>query len=199
MDDDSEQPVFPPAAGTREPQGHAAPRRGRPIGSTGGRRSCDLLETFVFQSEVLGRSAENIARDHQTFSNLICAKTVRNAIKRYRETGLVDYPPRAFRARKMSPSDSRTLCEIVEQDPWLYLSEIAEELSTRTGKQFTRAYVHYALIGNGISLKVMQQVVAERDELKRAVYWDDIRDHVEDWQQLIFADETALDGRVLRR
>lgn len=91
------------------------------------------------------------------------------------------------------------LVKVVKKDPWSYLSEIASELNRLTRTDYSRQYVHGALLRAGLSLKTMQRKAAERDEAKRDLYWEYVWDHVIDWRQLMFADETAMDGRTLRR
>lgn len=50
-----------------------------------------------------------------------------------------------------------------------------------------------------MSMKVMQRTAAQRDDEKREAYWRGLDTFVSDWRMLVFADEIALDGRVMRR
>lgn len=133
-----------------------------------------LMEVWIYQHFALGWSAAYIASTNRNSVNSIYEKTVRAAIKRFTETGHVDYPPRRTRARKMTPDVLAALLLIVERDPWLYLDEIAVELERQTGASFRREYIHSALHHAGMSLKKMQKIARGRDEVRRAEYWETI-------------------------
>lgn len=157
------------------------------------------MEIILWQHYFLGRSTSAIADDLQTSTNTLTESTVRATIKRYEETGIVDYAPRAPRERLMSQSDRELLLEIVKEQPWLFLSEMAAELRAVTLKDFKREYIHFELHAAGLSLKVMQRVQAARDDDLRALYWQAVRKWVNHPAQLVFGDETGIDGRTARR
>lgn len=71
---------------------------------------------------------------------------------------------------------------IVSENPWMLLSEIAAHLRLRMSLS-----------------KVLQCTAAHRDDLKRAAYWPALDVIISDGRMLVFADETTLDGRVMRR
>ncbi|KAJ1629675.1 hypothetical protein T492DRAFT_1009319, partial [Pavlovales sp. CCMP2436] len=113
-------------------------RVGRPVGDHGRPLSDDLLETFVYQHVVLGRTCEDIAADHQTVHNTICRKTVESAIHRFYTTGNAGHATRTPRALRMPPAHVQVLLEIAAADPWLYLKEFAAELACRTGAPYVQ-------------------------------------------------------------
>ena len=161
-----------------------------------------MLENFVYQFYELGLSTHQIAQRNSTIRTTICERTVRKAIKRYEATGIVDHPPRNRQSgRVIEGATQAELVAIVEENPWLFLSEIAAHLHLRTRSPtlFSVDAVYAALKAVGMSMKVMQRTAAQRDEIKRAAYWDALDTIITDWRMLVFADETALDGRVMRR
>jgi len=174
-------------------------RRGRPLGDRAGPVHPQLMQTWVFQHEVLGWDAQYIAQCSQTFTQKICKATVLRALKRFEETGLVDHPPRIRREHNLSDQHKAALKGIIEKEPYLFLEEIASAFNAATGLRYSRDRVHGALIAAGFSLKVMQAIRAGRDEALRQGYWKWVIDFVWDPSWLVFADETSLDGRALRR
>ena len=162
-----------------------------------------MYENFLFQYYELGLTTREIAATNSTFQTAICERTVRNAINRYEATGVVDPPPR--RGRHVVQIDGAVRAElvaIVTENPWLFLSEIAATLRMRCPTAqvlFSTGAVYAALRALGMSLKVMQRDAAQRDDVKRAAYWSGLDTIITDWRMLVFADETALDGRVMRR
>lgn len=96
--------------------------------------------------------------------------------------------------------------ELVDECPWLYLDEISSAVNEesclhygRDCKQYSRNYVHSVLIQSGYTLKKMRAKAAERDEANRDLYWRAVVTECTSRNQLIFGDETALNGRALRR
>ena len=94
------------------------------------------------------------------------------------------------------------LLEIITLDPYLYLDEIAGRLNSHphvapTTYTSDQIYRQFAL--DGYSLKKMRRFAAERDEAQRAQFWAEIHRVVLYPWQLLFIDETAKDGRTLRR
>ena len=122
---------------------------------------------------------------------------------RYKETGIVNHPPRSGvrRGRQIEGDAITELVLIVRENPWLFLSEIASALQLRTPGPtlFSANTVYATLRGIGMSMKVMQRTAAQRDDEKRETYWRGLDTFISDWRMLMFADETALDGRVMRR
>lgn len=165
----------------------------------GHKLSVEVMEIILWQHYFLGRSTSRTADDLQTSTNTLTESTVRATINRYEETGIVDYPARAPRERLMTEHDRALMLGIVEEQPWLYLSEIAAELRALTYKDFTREYVHFELHAAGLSLKKMQIKQAARDDAQRAEYWQAVRKWVTHPEQLVFGDETGIDGRTARR
>mmetsp|Transcript_44820 Transcript_44820/g.103511 ORF Transcript_44820/g.103511 Transcript_44820/m.103511 type:complete len:140 (+) Transcript_44820:689-1108(+) len=102
--------------------------------------------------------------------------------------------------KRMTALHEQAMLEIVDENPWLYLSDISDEMYLRFPEvRFGREYLHGALHAAGISLKKMQKVARGRDEVKRAAYWHQINSCALDPSWLLFADETAMDGRTIRR
>jgi len=174
-------------------------RRGRTEGDRARRLPAQLMEVWVFQHFVLQWTMKLIAEANQTFDNVVCYATVRAAIKRYKETGIVDYPPPRPRALMVGAQEEEVLKTIVEEEPYMFLLEIAAEFNERTGLSLSPQHIHGALIAAGLSLKVMQQIRRARDEQQREQYWEYIFNEVEFPWKLIFGDETSMDGRALRR
>lgn len=162
-----------------------------------------MYENFVYQYYELDWSTTTIAACNSTMQTKICERTVRNAINRYKETGVVNPSPRRGRQGLRIVGASRAeLVAIVTENPWLFLSEIAASLQMRcpaVQTLFSTDAVYAALRELGMTLKVMQRDAAQRDEVKRAAYWSGLDTMITDWRMLVFADETALDGRVMRR
>ena len=130
-----------------------------------------MLENFVYQFYELGLSTHQIAQRNSTIRTTICERTVRKAIKRYEATGIVDHPPRNRQSGRVIEGATQTeLVAIVEENPWLFLSEIAAHLHLRTRSPtlFSVDAVYAALKAVGMSMKVMQRTAAQRDEIKRA-------------------------------
>lgn len=195
-----------------------APRRGasgggavyRAIGGASGTRpasvgaghrlSTDLLENILWQYYFVGFSPEEIALFNHTSTQTICVATVYATIARFEKTGIVDYTPsQPTKEKKMSDDVRGVLLRIVEAQPWLYLSEMADDLAVAVGVRFSREYIHETLVDAKLSLKTMQRVAASRDELQRLEYWKAIKELITDPAQLIFGDETGIDGRTARR
>lgn len=131
--------------------------------------------------------------------NVICYNTVRAAIKRYKKTGLVEYPPPKDRTLTVTPELVEVLKRILSEEPYLYLPEIAAKFNEETDTPLPYQHIHRVLIAEGLSLKVFQQVRAARDEEQRAEYWGFIHKKGYPPWQLIFGDETSMDGRALLR
>lgn len=162
-----------------------------------------MLENFVFQYFELGLTTQQIAAGNSTLRTAICERTVRNAINRYNETGIVNHQPRegVRRARQIAGDVRAELILIVTENPWLFLSEIAAALQLRASGStlFSVDTVYSALCDLGMSMKLMQRTAAQLDNDKRKAYWLGLDTFISDWRMLVFADETALDGRVMRR
>ena len=165
----------------------------------GRKLSLDVMEIILWQHYFLELEPSTIALLNRTSTQTICVQTVYATIARFEETGIVDYPPPRTREKMMSPDLLEVLMEIVKEQPWLYLSEMADDLFVRTGVRLKREYIHGALIDAGLSLKTMQRVAAARDDRHRAEYWKAIYEYITDPAQLIFGDETGIDGRTARR
>lgn len=146
---------------------------GAPVGRRPGDRARhinpQLMQVWVYQRDALGWSAEYIAEVNRTFDNIICAKTVRRALKRWDDTGLVDYPPRKARQVAVGPDERKVLKDIINAEPYLYLSEIAAEFNFRMGTHLSREHIHGALIKANLSLKKGQERRRARCEELRAV------------------------------
>ena len=165
----------------------------------GHKLSIDLLEIILWQYYFVGFSPDEIALFNRTSTQTICLSTVYATIERFETTGIVDYPPRASREKMMSDDLRGVLFKLVERHPWLYLSEMADDLCAETGVRFSREHIHATLVDANYSLKTMQRVAASRDELHRLEYWTAIKGLITDPAQLIFGDETGIDGRTARR
>ena len=101
--------------------------------------------------------------------------------------------------KKITGASLTTLIQIVEENPWLFLDEIALQLKHRCNVVCTGVRCYLALKNAGYNLKVMRRIAAQRDEHKRDLYWEQIYRTVTFLDQLVFADETAKDTRTLWR
>ena len=129
-------------------------------------------------------------------------ETVEKVIKYFDSFGTLEPAPRKKRARKMAPQHVAVLVEIVKKDPYLFLEEIATELTERTAVEYAVGRCYYELRSRGYCLKKMRKKARQRNERKRDLYWETIAEllgHTGSRRQLFFADETAKDTRALRR
>ena len=129
-------------------------------------------------------------------------ETVEKVIKYFDSFGTLEPAPRKKRARKMAPQHVAVLVEIVKKDPYLFLEEIATELTERTAVEYAVGRCYYELRSRGYCLKKMRKKARQRNERKRDLYWETIAEllgQTGSRRQLCFADETAKDTRALRR
>lgn len=157
------------------------------------------MQTMLWQLIFLGMSVQEVAAVNRTFTSTVSESAVYAMLRRYDETGVVDYPPPKERCKRMDGNLEQVMLEIVSDNPWLFLDEIADTLFARTGERFSREYIHGALHAAGYTLKKMQRIAAARDEQQRQHYWDVIRSWVTHPSQLVFGDETGMDERTARR
>ena len=133
----------------------------------------------------------------------ILKKTAKSVIEYYDAFGTVEPAPRAARTRKMTHAHGAVLISIVRAEPYLYLKEIAQAMTERTGVEYSAGRCYYELKVRGYSLKKMRKKARQRDEQKRDAYWETITELLiagaGTRRQLCFADETAKDTRALRR
>lgn len=182
------------------PSPPASPQSGRIGVGRGHRLDVGVMECIVWQYHFLGFSFDYIASIMRTSDNTISATTVRSVIQRFDKTGIVDYAPREKPVTKMSDETLDVLLAIVAEQPWLYLSEMAEELFWKTGRRFSREYVHAALHQRaGFSLKKMQIVAGQRDEANRSLYWTAVQEIGTRPGQFFFGDESGFDNKTARR
>ena len=127
-------------------------------------------------------------------------RTVENVIRGF-ESG-PQSTERKARADKTPEADKRALIAIVTDEPQLFLSEIAEELRYKTGRDYNEGACYYELRKAGISLKKLRKKARQRDQAKRHAYWARVIELLANGgsrEMLCFADETAKDTRALRR
>ena len=180
--------------------------RGRKRGDYAKPLQTDIMEAMICAHVYERKTFAEVARTFRTFANVVCERTVRNTYKRWLATGTVDHAPRRLRARKMSAWLLAYMLRLVSDRPWLYLDEIAREVNreSRTrpdidGKSYSPQYCHAQLHACGWTMKRMRAKAAERDEALRSMYWRAIGDECTCASQCVFGDETALDGRTMRR
>ena len=158
-----------------------------------------------------------------------CARTVKNIVDRFEETGQVrmlvlnaclwlmtrdrrrwtgvDFQVAGSTARRPDTGHidvvhRPVLYMIIEQDPWLYLDEIVKRLNEHpmvAGRVYSMAAIFRQLAIDKFSLTKMRKFASEQDERKRVVYWQAMNAELWFPGQLIFIDETSKDGRTLRR
>jgi len=67
----------------------------------------------------------------------ILKKTAKSVIEYYDAFGTVEPAPRAARTRKMTHAHGAVLISIVRAEPYLYLKEIAQAMTERTGVEYS--------------------------------------------------------------
>ena len=168
--------------------------------------------------------AASIPSPRQPAPATICERTVKIILNEYVTLTEVT-PPRNRSAGRKRAAHGLELVAIVEENPWLFIDEISEELRVRTGHTYHGKCCYEELVHRGLSLKVgpslmqpgarldvlihtlpppllpqvMRERAAQRDESQRAMYWQAIFEECTDPAQLVFADETAKVDSVLRR
>jgi hypothetical protein len=145
-----------------EPQegGFKRNRFGEPIlSSPGGAPLAEAdKKTIVFQYFVNMKAVADIAQSipsPRVAGAHICERSVCRVLDMYIELGDVYKFMRKKRVPKMLDLHSSTLMEIVEENPWLFLDEIAAELCLRCGINFHGKQCYDEMIGRGYSLKVI--------------------------------------------
>ena len=74
----------------------------------------------------------------------------------------------------MTHAHGAVLISIVRAEPYLYLKEIAQAMTERTGVEYSAGRCYYELKVRGYSLKKMRKKARQRDEQKRDAYWETI-------------------------
>lgn len=104
--------------------------------------------------------------------------------------------PRGGSAKKLSAVEIDGLCEIVENDPALTLSQIAEILFVGLGILLSASTVHNYLVGRLITLKKSHQIVetmnSADNKLKRRQYVEQVSGYMRQSKYIIWMDETNL-------
>ncbi len=129
----------------------------------------------------------------------LTVRCVRNVLSSWARDGHVERPTRKKRKRKMDDAHVAILLQIVEEDPWQFLDEIAASLQARCGTAYLPKLCWVEVTRNGLTLKKMRERAAQRDEYKRHLYFTAVGEICSHPSQLVFADETAHDERTLRR
>ncbi len=106
---------------------------------------------------------------------------------------------RSMKAKYFVESDEQALKEIVDNQPQLYLDEIALELQLMTGKKWSSGTLWRKLHTLGYSLKtaVFRAKQQNLDEVNE--YFGRITDRLKHPRQLIYIDETARGANAARR
>ena len=98
------------------------------------------------------------------------------------------------RTRTVTNELLSTLKAIIEEDPELYLDEIATELARRTKVFVPISTLHRILrIKLGLSLQVCYESALQRSEIERTRYQNALNAIVSDTRQVVFIDETHKD------
>ena len=104
------------------------------------------------------------------------------------------------RTRTVTNELLSTLKAIIEEDPELYLDEIATELARRTKVFVPISTLHRILrIKLGLSLQVCYESALQRSEIERTRYQNALNAIVSDTRQVVFIDETHKDRNASRR
>ena len=104
------------------------------------------------------------------------------------------------RTRTVTNELLSTLKAIIEEDPELYLDEIATELARRTKVFVPISTLHRILrIKLGLSLQVCYESDLQRSEIERTRYQNALNAIVSDTRQVVFIDETHKDRNASRR
>ncbi|KAK3735150.1 hypothetical protein QZH41_010929 [Actinostola sp. cb2023] len=117
----------------------------------------------------------------------------------YQQTGSVAYDETNNRgkSRSLTAWEQLVIRRIIEQNPGLYLDEIAEWFYSMIGHQIKTPTLHKYLLRMGLSRKKLHVIANQRSEERRAEYRRKIADYHPD--QLLFIDESSKDDRTFQR
>ena len=161
-------------------------------------RRCDGASSHLYYDK--DYTQQHIADLLWSPKHHISQQSVSSIIPLFDEAGCVSPSPRNGRpAGRMSDAHKQKMHEIIKDDPWLYLDEIAARLSHETQTPYSAPQVWRQACDDGYGIKKMRTFAAERDEVKRMLYWDEMSQLVMYHWQCVFVDETSKDGRTLRR
>ena len=158
-------------------------------------------EAIVHMYANLGMEPKEIAPyipSPRVQGSTIHVETVHRVLKYWAENGHVEDKGRVKTAT-MHDNDARVLISIVDENPWLFLQEIASELQRVSGTMYSPFQCWSELHKRGYSRKEMQKVAAQRDEENRHLFFTRLGEICTDRRQLAFLDETAKDDAKLRR
>jgi transposase len=119
--------------------------------------SIDSKKTIVHMYLVQGKEIPEIAASIPSPRGRVhvTERTVKNVINEFVTIGEVAPPGKASgRTRTMSDAHGRALLEIVDENPWLYLDEISDELNVRCGARYHGMRCYEELRRRGFTLKV---------------------------------------------
>lgn len=102
------------------------------------------------------------------------------------------------RPRKLSPLLMEELRLLIKDRPTLYLNEIVEWFATRRNFSVSISTIQRALVRLGLTYKKLRITASERDEVLRQQWKHQITGMFAA-AQLVFADETSKDERVVMR
>ena len=115
-----------------------------------------ILHMYFEQGKEISEIAASIPSPRLPPPASICERTVKVVLNEFVTLGEVA-PPRnhaAGRRRIMTDAHGRELLSIVEEDPWLFIDEIADALFEKTGTRYHGKYCYEELIRRKQSLKV---------------------------------------------
>ena len=103
----------------------------------------------------------------------------------------------AGRPRLITSGIEEDLVDLLSTRSTLYLDEIAYHLLVNYDLHISNATISNTLKRIDFSCKVTQRVAAQRDENKRAEYWETLQTYAA--EQLVFVDESAANEQTLDR
>jgi hypothetical protein len=188
---------------TNNKKGH----QGFPRGIRSEKHFLEYMDDYFVVGDVVEQHLKNYYRDYR-----VPVKTARRWWNHYLNWGETPTETRrvirkinklARRHKTTSLVTNRvifTVKEIVDENPELYLDEIATELANRMDVYVSISTIHRILKNHiGYSLQVYTEAAAQRDEVERLRYKAALQALVQNPEQVVFIDETHKDRNSSRR
>ena len=101
--------------------------------------------------------------------------------------------------RVLTPADLTFISSVIDHHPSIYLDELRDELQLKCNVRTTLPTLTRAVEQLGVTRKAISACTAERNELSRALYMNQIAEEVPDPNMLVFIDEAAKDECTVLR
>jgi len=149
------------------------------------RRALQLLDAGWYDQEVadvLGVSTNSIGRWVEKYANIA-------------KHGQVDSCSHLRGRRRLLLAQAlEDIRELIHENPILFLDEIREWIALNHDQPVSTTALHNNLRDLGLTWKLLRKVAAERDDVARAAWLEDVLTHYRA-DQLIFLDESSKDNR----